>query len=97
MCRLTPFFFLLVLMLTARPAAFAQPNVETTPIDAIVAVVGDGIVLESEVEAQAFAMRAQLAQSGQTSELSQVQRCNLLEELIFQKLLVHHAKLDSLK
>ena len=97
MCRLTPFFFLLVLMLTARPAAFAQPNVETTPIDAIVAVVGDGIVLESEVEAQAFAMRAQLAQSGQTGKLTEVQRCNLLEELIFQKLLVHHAKLDSLE
>ena len=97
MCRLTPFFFLLVLMLTARPTAFAQPNVETTPIDAIVAVVGDGIVLESEVEAQAFAMRAQLAQSGQTGELTEVQRCNLLEELIFQKLLVHHAKLDSLE
>ena len=35
-------------------------------------------------------MRAQLAQSGQTSELSEVQRCNLLEELIF-KTLVHHA------
>ena len=97
MCRLTPSFFLLLLMLTARPAAFAQPNVETTPIDAIVAVVGDGIVLESEVEAQAFAMRAQVAQSGQTGALTKVQRCNLLEELIFQKLLVHHAKLDSLE
>jgi peptidyl-prolyl cis-trans isomerase SurA len=97
MCRLTTSFFLLVLMLAAGPAAFAQPNVETTPIDAIVAVVGDGIVLESEVEAQAFAMRAQMAQTGQTGDLTEAQRCNLLEELIFQKLLVHHAKLDSLE
>ncbi|HBP45946.1 MAG TPA: hypothetical protein DD635_08575 [Flavobacteriales bacterium] len=72
-------------------------NVVSTPIDAIVAVVGDGIVLESEVEAQAFAMRAQMAQSGQIDELTNQQRCGFLEELIFQKLLVHHAKLDSLE
>ncbi|MGA0435506.1 MAG: hypothetical protein ACO3MV_07545, partial [Flavobacteriales bacterium] len=69
----------------------------TTPIDAIVAVIGDGIVLESEVEAQAFALKAQLAQTGKSTEITDAQRCNLLEELVFQKLLVHHAKLDSLE
>ena len=69
-----------------------------TPIDAIVAVVGDGIVLESEIEAQAFAMKAQMAQEGNTdAELSEVQRCQILNDLLFQKLLVHHAKLDSLE
>lgn len=41
-----------------------------TTIDAIVAVVGDGIVLESEVEAQAFAMKAQMAQMGKNTDLS---------------------------
>lgn len=71
---------------------------EFTPIDAIIAVVGDGILLESEVEAQAFALKAQLAQQGNTSsELNTLQRCNLLNDLLFQKLLVHHAKLDSLE
>ena len=69
-----------------------------TPLDAIVAVVGDGILLESEIEAQAFALKAQLAQQGKTAnELNEMQRCNLLNELLFQKLLVHHAKLDSLE
>ena len=69
-----------------------------TPLDAIVAVVGDGILLESEVEAQAFALKAQLAQQGKSAnELNALQRCNLLNELLFQKLLVHHAKLDSLE
>ena len=72
-------------------------SLDLTPIDAIVAVVGDGIVLESEVEAQAFAMKAQIAQMGQSAELTETQRCNLLEELLFQKLLVHHAKLDSVE
>ena len=75
----------------------ASAQQDLTPIDAIVAVVGNGIVLESEVEAQAFAMKAQMAQMGQSAELTETQRCNLLEELLFQKLLVHHAQLDSVE
>ena len=69
-----------------------------TPIDGIVAVVGEGIILESEVEAQAFAMKAQMAQSGQSvRDLTPLQRCNLIEDLLFQKLLVHQARLDSIE
>lgn len=68
------------------------------PIDGIVAVVGEGIILESEVEAQAFAMKAQMAQTGKSMrELSELQRCNLIEDLLFQKLLVHQARLDSIE
>lgn len=69
-----------------------------TPIDGIIAVVGDGIILESEVEAQAFALKAQMAQSGQSaSDITTEQRCTIIHDLLFQKLLVHHAKLDSLE
>ena len=79
-----------------------QPTAKATatyaPIDAIVAVVGEGIILESEVEAQAFAMKAQMAQSGQSvRDLTPLQRCNLIEDLLFQKLLVHQARLDSIE
>jgi peptidyl-prolyl cis-trans isomerase SurA len=60
--------------------------------------LGEGIILESEVEAQAFAMKAQMAQTGQSMrELTEVQRCNLIEDLLFQKLLVHQARLDSIE
>ena len=76
----------------------AKATAAFTPIDAIVAVVGEGIILESEVEAQAFAMKAQMAQTGQSMrELTEVQRCNLIEDLLFQKLLVHQARLDSIE
>ena len=76
----------------------AKATAAYTPIDAIVAVVGEGIILESEVEAQAFAMKAQMAQTGQSMrELTEVQRCNLIEDLLFQKLLVHQARLDSIE
>lgn len=91
------FYRFLIRFLCFWPAFSMAQEQATTPIDAIVAVVGDGIVLESEVEAQAFALKAQLAQTGQSAEISDIQRCNLLEELVFQKLLVHHAKLDSLE
>ena len=71
---------------------------EFTPIDGIIAVIGQGIVLESELEAQAFAMRAQMAQMGKSAqELTATQRCNLIEDLLFQKLLVHQARLDSIE
>ena len=78
-------------------AEVADPGTYT-PIDGIVAVVGEGIILESEVEAQAFAMKAQMAQSGQSvRDLTPLQRCNLIEDLLFQKLLVHQARLDSIE
>ena len=79
-------------------ADIAEATQNFALIDAIVAVVGDEIIMESEIEAQAFALKAQMAQEGKSAkEVSQAQRCNLLNDLLFQKLLVHHAKLDSLE
>ena len=59
-------------------------------IDRIVAVVGDEIVLESDVETQYL----QYLSQGITE--SENIRCQILEEILYQKLLIHHAKLDSL-
>tara|TARA_B100000902_G_scaffold392929_1_gene446185 strand:+ start:22381 stop:23703 length:1323 start_codon:yes stop_codon:yes gene_type:complete len=59
-------------------------------IDRIVAVVGDEIVLESDIETQYL----QYLSQGITE--SENIRCQVLEEILYQKLLIHHAKLDSL-
>lgn len=61
------------------------------PIDKVVAVVGSNIILKSEVENQHLQMVAQgyPAVDGM--------KCDLLEELLFQKLLVNQARLDSLE
>ena len=89
--RTSAFFaFACVLLSVSGTAQEALPDAldgatTFTPIDAIVAVVGDGIVLESEVEAQAFAMKAQMAQMGKSADLTDAQRCNLLEELCCSK------------
>jgi peptidyl-prolyl cis-trans isomerase SurA len=67
----------------------AQPQKKL--IDQVIAVVGNNIILQSDLENQYFQM---LQQGGEENENS---RCELLEELLFQKLLLHQAKLDSVK
>jgi peptidyl-prolyl cis-trans isomerase SurA len=73
--------FIAVISFTAT----AQQNV----IDQIVATIGRNIVLKSEVESQYF----QLLSQGETpsSEL----QCNVLEELLAQKLMLEQAAIDS--
>jgi peptidyl-prolyl cis-trans isomerase SurA len=73
----------------------SQPKWEV--LDGIVAVVGDEIVLESDVEAAVFARLAERAQQGKSGTLSADERCALLEETLFTKLLVHQARIDSVE
>ena len=59
-------------------------------IDKIEAVLGDEIILTSEIESQYL----QYLSQGNTK--SNEIRCQIVEDLLFQKLLVNQAKLDSL-
>lgn len=61
-------------------------------IDQIVAVVGDDIILKSDIESQYIQLRAQ----GYTSDHRDV-KCDILEELLFQKLLLNQARTDSIE
>ena len=60
-------------------------------IDKIIAVVGDKIVLHSEVEAQ----YEQYIASG--SKIEDDTRCMLFEEVLLQKLMLNQAQLDSIE
>ena len=60
-------------------------------IDGIVAVVGDHIILQSEVDAQVFQMRA----TGGLKPGAPI--CPVVENLMLQKLLLHQAGLDSIE
>ena len=82
-------FFLQIFTTIALPLLiFAQPAGET--IDKIVAIVGDKIIMLSDVETQYW----QLIMQGEkpTDEL----KCNVLEELLLQKMLLTQAENDSL-
>ena len=62
-----------------------------TNLDRIVAVIGDEIILWSDLESQV----KQAKMDG--DDLGQNPYCAVLEELMFQKLLVHQAEVDSLE
>lgn len=85
MWRITLNKCLLVLALLAFTQARAQTN-----IDRIVAIIGDKIILHTEILGQV----KQAQQEG--ADLGPNPYCTVLEEQMFQKLLVHQADVDSL-
>lgn len=72
-------------------AVFFIQTVFSQVIDKVIAVVGDNVMLKSDLENQ----KSQYLQSGY--DVSQNTPCELLEELLFQKLLLNQAQLDSVE
>ncbi|MCG3166950.1 MAG: Chaperone SurA [Bacteroidia bacterium] len=66
-------------------------TVVAQPVDKIIAVVGSNIIMMSDVEAQYLQILGQGYAEDPTI------KCDLLEELLFQKLLVNQARLDSVE
>ncbi|RLD30497.1 MAG: peptidylprolyl isomerase [Bacteroidetes bacterium] len=62
-------------------------------IDEVVAVVGKNIVLESDIETQYLTYRMQGGISGNASDL----RCAILEDILYQKLMISQAEVDSIE
>ncbi len=60
-------------------------------IDGVVAIVGEKIVLQSAVESQLEQIKAQGYEQDE-----QLLKCQILEELLYQKLLANRAQIDSL-
>lgn len=79
----------LLLLLIPNLISFGQEKGEL--IDKVIAVVGNEIVLYSELEAQLEQFRAQGYPIDNNS------RANVLEDLLFQKLLLHQARIDSVE
>jgi len=79
-----PFLFALMLLLSS--GLWAQP------IDKIIGVVGDEIILKSDVDVQLNQMIAQGAEFGDPEAYT----CTLLDELLLQKMMLTHAAIDSL-
>lgn len=67
--------------------AIAQPAI----IDGVVAVVGKNIILKSDVDQQFESYR----QQGLTDNESE--KCRIFEDILFEKLLLHQAEIDSVE
>jgi peptidyl-prolyl cis-trans isomerase SurA len=76
------------MLIAASPLLKAQ---EAAIIDQVVAVVGKNIILQSDIENQYIQMRLQRGISGSAESI----RCGILEDLLFQKLMLNQAELDS--
>ena len=70
------------------PVKAQEPQV----IDRVVAVVGQNIILQSDIEAQYLQFRLQGGIKGSAQSI----RCEILEDLMFQKLMLNQAEMDSI-
>ena len=83
---------IVVLLLIACCSGFAQSN--KSVIDEVIVSVGKSIITRSDLE---YAFEGFKYQSGMTTlEDQELLRCDILEQLIFQKLLIDQADLDSI-
>jgi len=78
-----------LITLTLPLVASAQ---EEVVVDQVVAIIGKNIILESDIENQYYQYRMQSGIIGGGSSI----RCQMLESLLFQKLLLNQAEVDSI-
>ncbi len=81
------FIYLITIFITSATIIYAQNN-DSLIVDQVVARVGDRIILQSDIEAQ----YSQVVSHGNAG---QDLKCQILEELLFQKLLLNQADIDS--
>jgi len=60
-------------------------------IDQIIAVIGDEMIKQSDIDNQAIQMKQFGAKD------NDIKPCKIFEDMLFQKLLVHQSKLDSIQ
>lgn len=82
-------FFAVLILIICFMHCHAQ---EAQIIDRVVAVVGQNIILQSDIEAQYLQFRLQGGIKGSASSI----RCEILEDLMFQKLMLNQAEMDSI-
>jgi len=83
----------LMLLVSGFSVQARSQSVNDSVIDGVVAVVGANVVLRSDIENQYLQFRAQ----GNIQGSSEKVRCQILDGLLFQKLLLHQAQVDSVK
>jgi len=83
------FLILLIVSFTGNLNAQSQKD---TIIDGVVGIVGGNIILKSDIENQYLQIRSQGNIQGTAPKL----KCQIFEGLLFQKLLLHQAQVDSI-
>lgn len=85
---------IVLILLTTGLTIPAKPQTASdSVVDGVVAVVGANVILRSDIENQYLQFRAQGNIQGSAEKV----RCQIMEGLLFQKLLFHQAQVDSVK
>lgn len=84
-------FILVFAAVVTMTALHAQDN-QTQVVDKVIAVVGKNVILQSDIENQYMQYRLQGGVQGSGRSV----RCEILEDLMFQKLMLNQAEMDSL-
>ena len=84
---------ILILLTTSITMPAKTQTANDSIVDGIVAVVGANMILRSDIENQYLQFRSQGNIQGSAEKV----RCQILEGLLFQKLLYHQAQDDSVK
>ncbi|MCX6283982.1 MAG: peptidylprolyl isomerase [Bacteroidetes bacterium] len=84
----------LIILICLSPLlkVFAQQSQDTV-IDGVIAVVGGNMVLKSDIEGQYLQLRGQGIIKGSPDKV----KCQILDKLLYMKLLLHQAQVDSIK
>ncbi len=89
--------FLFILFVAFLPSAWAQDSLTGMPggkvLDEVIAVVGNTPILQSDVENQYLNYRMQGSIQGTELDM----KCEILESLLYQKLMVAQSEVDSIK
>ncbi|MEI6883143.1 MAG: peptidylprolyl isomerase [Bacteroidota bacterium] len=85
----------LLIFLLSMPAFLnGYPQVsQDTVVDGVVAVVGGNMVLKSDLETQYLQLRSQGIIKGSPVKV----KCQILDKLLYMKLLLHQSQVDSIK
>jgi len=83
--------FKLLPLVTLLSVAFLRVGAQPQIVDGVVAVVGNNIVLKTDIDQQFDNLKRQ----GLTE--NEAEKCRIFEELLFEKLLLHQAELDSIE
>ena len=84
---------LLIVSMTLSALPLAAQNGKPVTIDKVAAVVGKNVILQSDIEVQYLQYRMQGGVTGTARSL----QCQILEDMMFQKLLVNQAEMDSIQ
>ena len=85
-------FLFICITLSSLSVVYSQQTQDTV-VDGVVAVVGGNMVLKSDIEAQYLQIRGQGIIKGSPAKV----RCQILDKLLYMKLLLHQSQVDSIK